>query len=153
MVKIIVWDSNVFAKLLFEEPDSAEARDFISACFENNDIRIVVPELFTYELANITQYYQDDIARTIAALEAPLSSSLVCVSPNEEAWVLAEKITRTGHEKSGYPSMYDSIYHALAIQSDGVFVTADRRHFVKSKAFNHICLLKDWKSVLDNTTR
>ena len=135
MVKIIVWDSNVFAKLLFEEPDSAEARDFISACFERDDIRIIVPELFTYELANITQYYQDDIARTIAALEAPLSSSLVSVSPNKGAWILAEKIARTGHEKSGYPSMYDSIYHALAIQSDGVFITARQKAFCKSGRF------------------
>jgi predicted nucleic acid-binding protein len=151
MASIIVWDSNIFAKLLFEEPDSATARDFISACMEREDITVIVPELFTYELANITQYYDGDVTQTIAAIEAPLSSNMISVSPNQQAWVLAEKIVRSGHKKSGYPSMYDSIYHALAIQSDGVFVTADKKHFAKSKDFQHICLLQNWQSLFDNT--
>lgn len=150
MARIIVWDSNIFAKLLFDEYDSAIARDFISACIESEDIKVIVPELFTYELANITQYYDGDVSQTIAAIEALLSSNMISVSPNLEAWVLAEKIVCSGHKKSGYPSMYDSIYHALAIQSDGVFVTADKKHFAKSKDFQHICLLQDWQSLFDN---
>jgi predicted nucleic acid-binding protein len=43
--------------------------------------------------------------------------------------------------------MYDSIYHALAIVEDGVFVTADNRHFEKVKNFGHIALLKDWETI------
>lgn len=43
--------------------------------------------------------------------------------------------------------MYDSIYHALAIETKGVFITADRRHFVKTECFSHICLLSDWKGI------
>ena len=151
MANIIVWDSNIFAKLLFEEHDSEEARAFTRACFERDDTKIIVPELFTYELASISQYYGDDITRTITALEAPFASSLVSVAPNKEAWILAEKIARTGHEKSGYPSIYDSIYQALAIQSGGVFVTADKKHFAKSKEFQHICLLEDWQTIFADT--
>ena len=41
MARIIVWDSNIFAKLLFEEPDSSEARDFISACMEREDVTVI----------------------------------------------------------------------------------------------------------------
>lgn len=151
MRKIIVWDSNVFAKLLFEEYDSADAQAFISACSESEYIKVIVPELFTYELANITQYYNDDITRTITAIEALLSANLTTVSPSSEAWTIAEKITQSGHKKSGYPSMYDSIYHALAIQSDGVFITADKKHFAKSQEFGHICLLQDWQTLFVDT--
>ena len=57
------------------------------------------------------------------------------------------KIASTGHEKSGFPSIYDSIYHALAIHEKAVFLTADKRHYEKSKSFGHICLLKDWENL------
>ncbi len=149
MAKIFVWDSNIFAKLLFEEPDTAQARDFVRACFQGDDTRILIPELFLYELASITQYYDDDILRTMNTLEAPLASQLIAVSPSKDVWVLAQKITRAGHKNSGYPSMYDSIYHAIAIKSDGVFVTADKKHFEKAKSFGHICLLQDWETLFD----
>jgi hypothetical protein len=55
----------------------------------------------------------------------------------------AEKIDTTGHAKSGYPALNDSIYHAMAIERGGVFVTADRRHFAKSKQFGSVVLLAD----------
>lgn len=59
-------------------------------------------------------------------------------------------MARTGHDKSGYPSIYDSIYQSLAMQVEGVFLTADKKHFAKTKQFKHICLLKDWETIFDH---
>jgi N-acetylneuraminic acid mutarotase len=69
-------------------------------------------------------------------------------SPDRFTWLQAEKICQSGHEKSGFPSMYDSIYHAMAIVRGGTFFTADKRHYAKSKKFGHIALLEDWEEAL-----
>jgi predicted nucleic acid-binding protein len=57
-------------------------------------------------------------------------------------------ITNEGHPNSGFPSFYDSAYHALAIELDSVFVTADKRHKAKTETFGHIVLLHEWESGL-----
>lgn len=53
--------------------------------------------------------------------------------PNQKTWDLTEKISQRGQAKSGFPSMYDSIYHALAIKLDAIFLTADKKHDAKTK--------------------
>lgn len=72
---------------------------------------------------------------------------LTLVTPNRSAWLLAEKIAKAGHANSGFPSIYDSIYHALAIGASGTFITADGRHLAKTGGFGHAVLLKDWESL------
>jgi predicted nucleic acid-binding protein len=52
-------------------------------------------------------------------------------------------ITQQGHPQSGYPSIYDSVFHAMAICNDATLVTADRRHYEKTKQLGHIIQLKD----------
>ena len=144
--KIIVPDANVFTKLFHPEKDSHQAKAFFETCATTNS-KLVVPELFKYEIAETTRYANEDILKTIKLFDIFIRSILTVASPNEEAWLLAEKIAQTGHPKSGYPSMYDSIYHSLAIQLDGVFLTADKKHFEKAKNFEHIQLLKDWDKI------
>lgn len=41
----------------------------------------------------------------------------------------ALKILASGHDKSGYPSIYDAIFHAMALCNQAVLVTADKRHY------------------------
>jgi predicted nucleic acid-binding protein len=69
-------------------------------------------------------------------------------SPERLTWLNSEHICQNGHEKSGYPTMYDSIYHAMAILNEGIFITSDKRHYEKAKTFGYISLLKDWESAL-----
>jgi len=40
----------------------------------------------------------------------------------------------------------DAAYHALAIEHDGVFVTADEKYLQKTASVGHIVHLKDWTS-------
>jgi predicted nucleic acid-binding protein len=61
---------------------------------------------------------------------------------------LIDDICKAGHEKSGFPSFYDASYHALSIQYNCYFVTADKRHFTKTQQLGHILLLSDWEKIL-----
>jgi predicted nucleic acid-binding protein len=53
------------------------------------------------------------------------------------------KITQMGHDKSGFPSFYDSVYHAIAIENNCDFITADKVHFDKVKQLGNIKFLGD----------
>jgi predicted nucleic acid-binding protein len=81
------------------------------------------------------------------ALNKMTQSILTVTSPNQATWDLAEEITQHGHPKSGYASMYDSIFHAIAIKSGGVFITADHKHYAKTKQLGHIKMFKGWESI------
>ena len=72
--------------------------------------------------------------------------SLNIVELNVEQWNIAGTMTQSGHQKSGFPSLYDSCYHALAIDNDCLFLTADKRHAAKTESFSHLQLLEDWKT-------
>ena len=76
------------------------------------------------------------------------AAGLRLLEPSRQVMTLAETIASTGHEKSGFPDVYDSIYHALALELSATFVTADRRHFAKAKQFGHMELLSEWRNSL-----
>ena len=143
---MVVPDANVFAKLFHREADSNEARMFFKVCATTNTKQFV-PELFKYEIAQITRNYQESLTKTLNVFFAHEQSILRVLPPDRETWLLAEKISHDGHEKSGYPSIYDSIYHAMAIKLDATFLTADKRHYAKTKQHGHIKLLEDWESI------
>ena len=107
----------------------------------------MVPEHFLYELINVCQRLNIAIQNALELFETMKGSILTVVTPGHSAWLLAEKIANDGHKKSGFPSIYDSIYHSLAIESEGVFVTADKRYYAKAERHSGICLLKDWEFI------
>ena len=145
--KTIILDASVAVKILHEEQDTKIAQEFLEACTKNNT-RVFVPEHFLYELINVCQKLDIEVSNALKFFGAMKGSILTAVTPDNDMWLLAEKIAKEGHPKSGFPSIYDSIYHALAIESKGVFVTADRRHFAKTEKLSHISLLSDWENVL-----
>lgn len=146
MSKLIVIDSNLFIKQFIEEEDSSDIRVFFKTCAETNT-KLLVPELFKYEVIQITVKKNQPLKDTLKLLSLHIDLNMMVVAPSRKVWLMAEKIAREGHEKSGYPSIYDSVYHALAIESEAVFLTADHRHYAKAKSFGRIKLFKDWESL------
>jgi len=144
--KFVVPDANIFAKLLYSETDSCEARMFFKVCAITNT-KLLVPELFKYEIAQIARYYKQSLIKTLDIYEAHEQSILKVLAPDRETWLLAEEIAQKGHIKSGFPSIYDSIYHATAIKLNTVFLTADKKHHAKTQHYGHIKLLEDWESI------
>lgn len=138
-----VIDSNVFAKLFIEEADSEQAIRFFQHCIEQ-EIRLLAPTLLRYEVLQIALYYGHPLEDALERLEQYCRFNLTLHELSREAWQIAEKIVKSGHEKSGFPSLYDSCYHALAIEQDVTFITADKRHKAKAEQFGQIVLLDAW---------
>ena len=73
---------------------------------------------------------------TIANIEyLDLSQDIVGLSLNI--------VEQTGQLNSGSPSFYDACYHAIALLNNCDFITADRKHYEKTKALGNIRLLQD----------
>jgi len=140
-----VVDANVFAKLFIEEADSDQAKNFMKHCVQH-EISLLVPSLFTYEILQIATYYAYPLPKALGIIDDYKAFNLSVIELNIEQWELAGTITQSGHKQSGYPSLYDSCYHSLAIKNDCLFVTADKRHAAKTESFGHLLLLKDWNT-------
>lgn len=145
-MKTLIVDANVIAKMFVEEDDSQQAIDFLRGCVAKN-IQVQAPELVKYEIAQIALKKKYNIDDVMGLFEDNIETLVEICAPDRQVWKEAEKICQHGHVKSGYPSMYDSVYHAMAIIKDGTFITADKRHYEKAKSFGHISLLKDWESI------
>jgi predicted nucleic acid-binding protein len=74
---------------------------------------------------------------------------LLIVVPSLAIRIKAIEIARTGNPKSGYPELSDSLYHALAIVNDAIFVTNDSKHVAKVNKFGHVEKLADYQKVFE----
>lgn len=143
----VVLDSCVFSKQFLEEEDSHQAKALIEKLLIDK-IHIIVPQLWVYEVlatVGIGNYSVIEVYELIIKLQKSL---LHIVELDEYCVHKIVNICKTGHTKSGFPSFYDSSYHALAILHDCYFVTADKRHFSKTKQLGNIVLLSDLMRVL-----
>lgn len=143
-MKKFVIDSCVFMKLFLNEEDDEIAEKLIQKIVTNNEL-IYVPDIFIYEVANITAAQQLDASQVFAILEKHKKSILKVIAPDYDILNQAIKMAKNGNNKSGYPSVYDCSYHALAIKLGCNFVTSDKKHFVKAKKFGFIKLLKEYE--------
>lgn len=144
----VVVDANVVAKTFLNESDSQAALDLLAACLENG-VPIIAPDLLKYEVAQTALRHKVPVEQVFRIFEAQISTLVDQQEPDLATWQKAEEIFSHGHVKSGYPSMYDSIYHAMAIVQEGVFITADKRHYEKVKSFGHIVLLEQWPVIFE----
>ena len=148
-MKAIVVDASIILKVYLDETDTEQALDFIDAA-TNNYWSLFAPSLLQYEVADVAMRKKHDMDRFGAFYEKYIGGLINQESPNRETWIQANEITRVGHDKSGYPTSYDSIYHAMAIVKGGIFITADHSHYAKAKEFGHIVMLSDWESIFDD---
>ena len=63
----LVIDSNVFAKLFINEADSEIAKFFFTRCV-SEDVALLAPTLFEYELLQIALYYSYPLSEVLAQL-------------------------------------------------------------------------------------
>jgi len=147
----IIIDSNIGAKLFTQEADSQQAVDLFSAGVLHKHT-FLAPELFKYEIVSIAFRKRMPIEPILNLFEEHVDKVVGYVKPSTLNWLKAEEIAKSGNDKSGFPAMYDSIYQALAIEHNGVFITADKRHYVKAKKHGHIALLEEWEKVLSQNS-
>ncbi|MEZ5536016.1 MAG: type II toxin-antitoxin system VapC family toxin [Thiolinea sp.] len=138
---LYIVDSSVFNKLYLEEPGSEQARHLFTRA-QQREVRLLAPDLLRLEVLNTAQragVAVDKIAELIDRL-----TPLIEIRPvTDDEYRKAIEIMQQGHDKSGYPSIYDSLFHAMAFCNDGVLVTADRRHLVKTETLGKVTKLAD----------
>jgi predicted nucleic acid-binding protein len=101
-----------------------------------------VPQLFFYEVMAVAAYAKFDLAKAAALLDAYQKAHLRLVEPNLETLKTAAAMTGSGHPKSGYPSFYDTLYHALALSLNCPFITVDKKHYEKTRHLGAINLVE-----------
>jgi predicted nucleic acid-binding protein len=142
---MIVLDASVFAKLLVDEADRPKARALIERSLVQGE-GMIAPSLLVYETLSIALRHGVPFGEAMDLLGKLRLSGLSIEEPTVGELIRAEKIATAGHAKSGYPALEDSIYHAMAIERGGTFVTADKRHFAKARQFGNLVLLADYRT-------
>ncbi len=142
----IVLDSSVVNKLFLDEPDRVQALEVIHKISED-EVEAIAPSLIAYEVVNVLNKVaisRKEKNKILSLLYSLFDTNILLVEPSLKHLAKAMDITNSGHQKSGYPSLYDSIYHAIAIVDNCLFITADKKHYSKTKQLGHITLLKDF---------
>ncbi|MBU2646535.1 type II toxin-antitoxin system VapC family toxin [bacterium] len=148
MKDLLVVDSSVFNKLYLDEPDRDKAV-YLFSLSVSKMTQLIAPTLLFYEVVHTSQSYGLPSKTIIRLLNRQTEKNLILLEPSLDHIQKALEIIETGHPKSGYPSIYDSIFHAIAIVEDTFLVTADKKHFAKTKSLGHILLLDDVESLRD----
>jgi len=145
-MKKIVLDSSVVNKLFLNENDREKVLDLMQRV-SIDELFALAPSLLVYEVFNVLIRSEASTEKTreiMDILYLQIGTNIHILEPSLAHLHKAMEISRSGHKKSGFPSLYDSIFHAIAIIEDAVFVTADSKHFAKAKSFGHIELLSDF---------
>ena len=140
MQKYVI-DSSVFNKLYLDEAGRDKAQQLFIQAAEGT-VMLCAPDLLYLEVVNTAQRCGVPINSVVELLEAQKYLLQIRAVTNDER-KKAIQIIVNGHDKSGYPSIYDALFHAMALCNKAVFVTADKRHYVKTQALGSICLLSD----------
>lgn len=139
---MIVPDASVFVKLFLDEPD----RDLAKALFQKGITgaeEIIAPSLLLYESLAVAQHYSVEFDQVMEILTALRDCGFHLVEPPSSALLRASAMSAKAH-REGRLTLQDCIYHALAIELDGTFVTADARHARRAKSFGSVALLADF---------
>ena len=141
---MLVLDASILVKLFCDEPDSPQAKAAVIHCAERGIVHLA-PGLALYEVFSVALHYGvpfDIPIRLIAALK---KTGFRFIEPSAEELKKAEAIATTKTPAHGFPALADSIYHAMAILRNGTFLTADKRHFDRTRTFGGVQLLADWR--------
>lgn len=138
---LYVIDSSVFNKLYIDEPGKEQAQHlFVRA--RKGEVRLLAPDLLRLEVLNTAQRVGAPVDKTAELIDK--LSPLIEIRPaSDQEYCKAIEITQQGHQKSGYPSIYDSLFHSMALCNNGTLVTADRRHIVKTESLGSVVNLFD----------
>ncbi len=139
MIQRYVIDSSVFNKLYLDEVDRDKAQNLFVQAAENK-AKLFAPDLLFLEVINTAQRCGVPVEKIVELLDAQKYLMQIRTFNEEEKKVALEIISQ-GHPSSGYPSIYDAIFHAMALCNDAIFITADRRHYEKTKQLGSIYLL------------
>ena len=142
-MKRLVLDASVFIKIFLpQEEDCDKAKRLMHAIIDEQT-ELIAPRLFYYEVFAISGKHRIPSDAVWDILEDYEASLLHYVPENGLITKKALEICEAGNQKSGHPSFYDASYHALAILHDCDFITADKKHYAKTRQLGSVKLLSE----------
>jgi len=135
-------DASVFAKIFINETLSDRALELVLSIQRNNHI-IINPSLFEYELIRVAITNGVDLDVFNRTLTDYKKTNLILLSPNSHHIKRAKKMIDTCRTKNISISFYDAIYHAIALEEEAIFITADEKYYFKTNHFGNINLLTE----------
>ncbi len=136
---IVVPDASVILKWVLPSADESGVEHALSlrGAIADGDVHALVPGLWLFEVGNILARRLPE--RATDMLDALMRFGLVA-AVDSRAWMReALGLTR----RYGV-TFHDAAYHAHAIVSGGVFVTADERYVRRAAVAGFIKRLDDW---------
>ena len=137
---LVVPDASVILKWALASEDE-EDRDRALALREAwvaGECRVLVPSLWTYEVANVLGRREPRLAPALLNALAGLKLDEI---PASDVVETAFGLMRTAHV-----TFYDAAYHAVAIDHGGTLVTADASHLRKVGRAGRAVLLRAWRA-------
>lgn len=134
----LVLDASVCLKwFLIDEQDAAAAFELRSQV-RNGSAKLIEPAIWRYEIASILARKDPrgaiGMVSDFGSIDASIDTEATSL---RRATVLA--IALEHH-------LFDTIYHAVAIEHGIDLVTADEHYYRKARKFGHIVLLRDWRA-------
>lgn len=136
----VVLDANIYVKLFKKEADSQQAIDLISKLVREG-VSIVAPSIVVNETITTCEVNKQDINQVCGFFLTLINSNLRFAEVDSDLIKKTLDIIKQGHEKSDFPTFSDSMYQAIAIKVNALFITADKRHYEKTKHLGNIELL------------
>ena len=133
----VVLNANIYVKLFKKESDSDQAITLFNRLIEEG-VEILAPSVVINETVTTCEVNRHPISEVCDLFSALINSSIRIVELDQALIQKTLAMTRQGHAKSGFPTFSDSLYHAIAIKEDALFITADRRHYEKTKHLGNI---------------
>jgi predicted nucleic acid-binding protein len=138
---LLIPDASVLLKWVLPAEGESCVEQAISMrdAFVAGEITLMVPDLWYYEVGNtLSRKYPDEAEDLLSGL---LAMGFDTTTPNHR-WQAAILQLVSAHRVT----FYDAAYHALAVISGGVFVTADEKYLASADAARHIVHLQEWSS-------
>lgn len=135
----IILDTSVLLKWLISEPEDREQANALRSLFLDGEVDIKILALTVWEINNqLGRIFEaDGAARLFSHFQMyKLPQMLLKTSDCLTAFHIMKKCPGV--------SFYDASYHAVALQENAKFLTADKKYYDKAKKFGHIQLLKDY---------
>lgn len=137
-MKLVV-DASVALKWFFgdlpNEQDAVKARQLIPA-IENGAIALLQPVHWMAEvLAVVTRQRPELVGETLAALEQTRAS----IETDDAIYMRAAELSNRLNQH-----LFDTLYHAVALERQATLVTADERYFEKARIVGAIVRLADF---------
>lgn len=138
----VVLDASVVLKWLLEdparEPDTEKALSIVESVVRGR-LEVLQPVHWLAEVAAVAARLAPETAvrdvEMLAAMEFPTTD-------DPKVIVRATSLAiETKHH------LFDTLYHAVALEHDALLVTADDRYYGKAERFGTIAALRDWGDV------